>query len=60
MAGQPGSFDSEERLKALSAAGDPLERLARVVDFDCSAAISRRRCRARIGRGLAARPTMLC
>jgi hypothetical protein len=33
MAGQPGFFDGEERLKALSAAGDPLERLSRVVDF---------------------------
>jgi hypothetical protein len=28
MAGQSGFFDGEERLKALSAAGDPLERLA--------------------------------
>src|SRR5579864_6311687 len=34
MAGQPGFFDGEERLKALSAAGDPLERLALVVDFE--------------------------
>src|SRR4029077_10063274 len=34
MAGQPGFFDGEERLKALSAAGDPLERLSRVVDFE--------------------------
>ena len=34
MAGQPGFFDGEDRLKALSAAGDPLERLARVVDFE--------------------------
>jgi hypothetical protein len=33
MAGQPGFFDADERLQALSAAGDPLERLARVVDF---------------------------
>ncbi|MBI2347051.1 MAG: IS5 family transposase [Deltaproteobacteria bacterium] len=33
MAGQPGFFDADERLRALSAAGDPLERLARVVDF---------------------------
>jgi transposase len=33
MAGQPGFFDGEERLKALSAAGDPLERLAQVIDF---------------------------
>jgi IS5 family transposase len=34
MAGQPGFFDGDERLKALSAAGDPLERLAQVVDFE--------------------------
>ena len=34
MAGQPGFFDADERLKALSAAGDPLERLAAVVDFE--------------------------
>ena len=34
MAGQPGFFDGEDRLKALSAAGDPLERLAQVVDFE--------------------------
>ena len=34
MAGQPGFFDSDERLAWLSAAGDPLERLAAVVDFE--------------------------
>ena len=34
MAGQPGFFDGEERLKALSVSGDPLERLAQVVDFE--------------------------
>jgi transposase, IS5 family len=34
MAGQPGFFDQDERLRALSAAGDPLERLAAVVDFE--------------------------
>ena len=33
MAGQPGFFDLDERYAALSAAGDPLERLAAVVDF---------------------------
>ena len=33
MAGQPGFFDSDERLAWLSAAGDPLE-LAAVVDFE--------------------------
>jgi transposase, IS5 family len=34
MAGQPGFFDLSERYEALSAAGDPLERLATVVDFE--------------------------
>ncbi|MBI4184235.1 MAG: transposase, partial [Proteobacteria bacterium] len=34
MAGQPGFFDTDERMWALSAAGDPLERLARAVDFE--------------------------
>jgi transposase, IS5 family len=34
MVGQPGFFDGEDRLKALSAAGDPLERLSLVVDFE--------------------------
>jgi hypothetical protein len=29
-----GFFDGDERLKVLSAAGDPLERLAQVVDFE--------------------------
>ena len=32
--GATGIFDGDERLKALSAAGDPLERLAKVVDFE--------------------------
>ena len=31
---QPGLFDVDERLAALSAAGDPLERLGGVVDFE--------------------------
>jgi IS5 family transposase len=34
MVGQPGFFDLDERYGALSAAGDPLERLAQVVDFE--------------------------
>jgi transposase, IS5 family len=34
MAGQGGFFDTDERLQWLSAAGDPLERLAAVVDFE--------------------------
>ena len=34
MAGQPGFFDLDERYRALSDAGDALERLARAVDFE--------------------------
>lgn len=34
MAGQPGFFDLSDRYEALSAAGDSLERLAAVVDFE--------------------------
>ena len=34
MAGQPGFFDLDQRYALLSAAGDPLERLAVVVDFE--------------------------
>lgn len=34
MSGQAGFFDTDERLAWLSAAGDPLERLAKVVDFE--------------------------
>jgi IS5 family transposase len=34
MAGQSGFFDAEERLRWLSASGDPLERLRAVVEFE--------------------------
>jgi len=34
MAGQPGFFDLSDGYEALSAAVDPLERLAAVVDFE--------------------------
>jgi len=34
MGGSPGLFDLDERYAALSAFGDPLERLAAVVDFE--------------------------
>jgi len=34
MAGQTGFFDVDERYAALSAAADPLDRLADVVDFE--------------------------
>ena len=34
MVGQPGFFDLSDRYAALSAAGDPLERLSAVLDFE--------------------------
>src|SRR5690606_28783790 len=34
MTGQPGFFDLSDRYAAPSAAGDPLERLAAVVEFE--------------------------
>ncbi len=34
MGRQAGFFDTDERLRALSAAGDPLERLAGVINFE--------------------------
>ena len=34
MPGPPGWFDLDRRYAALSAAGDPLERLALVIDFE--------------------------
>jgi hypothetical protein len=34
MGGNQGFFNSDEQLKALSVAGDPLERLAQVIDFE--------------------------
>src|SRR5215213_8597131 len=34
MAGQPGLFDLDERYRALSESGDPLIRLATLIDFE--------------------------
>ncbi|MBK1696661.1 transposase, partial [Rhodovibrio salinarum] len=34
MAGQPGFWDVEDRLRQLSARGDPLEKLSATVDFE--------------------------
>jgi len=34
MAGQPGFFDIDERLRKLSSKGDDLERLKSLVDFE--------------------------
>ncbi len=36
MRGQPSFFDVDERLKDLSAEGNALERLSRIVDFELS------------------------
>jgi transposase, IS5 family len=60
MAGQRGFFDVDERYAALSAAGDPLERLAAVVESSCSGRSWRRRSRARTGPGAGGRPMMRC
>jgi hypothetical protein len=43
--GQAGFFDAVERLRWLSASGDPLERLQAVVAFEAFLRSSRRRCR---------------
>ncbi len=51
MAGQPGFFDVDERVASLSAAGDPLERLAVVIDFELFRAELRRHSSARTGPG---------
>jgi transposase, IS5 family len=54
-AGPPGFFDLDERYAALSAAGDPRERLSAVVDceifrpvLDAALARSDRRCGGRL------------
>jgi IS5 family transposase len=39
MAGQPGFFDLDQRYALLSAAGDPLERLAVVVSRSCASLV---------------------
>ncbi|EQB33928.1 hypothetical protein M529_02640 [Sphingobium ummariense RL-3] len=41
MAVQPGFFDLSDRYEALSAAGDPLERLSAVVDFELFRGLNR-------------------
>ena len=60
MSGQRGFFDIDERYAALSAAGDPLERLASVVDFEVFRRFSMQRWRARTGARAAARPMTRC
>ncbi len=55
MAGQSGFFDYEDRLAALSAAGDPLERLSSAVDFEIFRPALKRALR-RSDRGKGGRP----
>jgi hypothetical protein len=58
--GAPGFFDSDERLKALSAAGELLERLSKVVDFKVFRGELEAPCRARTGPRAAGRPMTRC
>jgi transposase, IS5 family len=55
MSGQPGFFDLDERYGALSAAGDPLVKLASVVDFELFRPALKRALR-RSDRGKGGRP----
>lgn len=68
MAGQPGLIDLSDRYAALSAAGNPLQRLASAVNFEvaCSRAASIRgacrvvRCPEHIARANAKRSAVRC
>ena len=60
MARQPGFFDTDERLRWLSEAGDPLGRLAAEVDFELFRPELGSALKARIGRRAAARPMTPC
>ena len=60
MAGQPGLFELDERYRALSAAGEGLERLARAVDFELFGRSSTRRSGAPTAAKADGRPTMPC
>ena len=60
MAGQPGLFDWDRRYAALSAAGDPLERLALVIEFELFRRSWNRPWRARIGPRAGGRRTIPC
>ena len=59
MAGQRGFFDTDERLRWLSAAGDPLERLASV-DFELFRPSSTPRSAGATAPGAGGRPTTRC
>jgi hypothetical protein len=56
---QPGFFDLDERYAALSEAGDPLERLGAVIDFEPFPIGWRRLCSDRTARRAAGLPMTL-
>mgnify|MGYP000956360221 FL=1 len=61
MADQRGFFDTDERLQWLLAAGDPLERLARVENFEYfRAELDAARLCSERARGVVDRPTTRC
>jgi transposase, IS5 family len=60
MAVHPGWFDLDRRYRALSAVGDPLERLALVIDFEQFRDELDAAWCARIGPRAAARPATRC
>jgi hypothetical protein len=58
---QPRFFDVDERLRALSAAGDPLGRLAAAVDFELfRPELERHWPEVAIAAAVVGRPTTLC
>ena len=60
MAGQPGFFDIDERLRELSSKGDDLERLKRLVDFELFRAELEEVFLARIDARVGGRRSIMC
>lgn len=60
MSGQAGFFDLDERYRALSAAGDALERLAGAVDFELFRPLLEATLQRSIGPGAVGRPMTRC
>ena len=60
MAVQRGFWDVEDRLKELSAEGDPLEKLTATVDFEMFRPLLRRRSAAPILRRVAVQASTRC
>ena len=60
MAGQPGFFDIDERLREMSSKGDDLERLKRLVDFELFRAELEEVFLARIDARVGGRRSIMC